>query len=533
MDFRAFYKQAADAAAPAVHAEEDDEVVEEEITPDKAVLQKLDVPAGTADDVPSSSKGNGLSTLGLGNTAEVGSSGDRGLTCPECGKTFLSDKAMYGHLRSHPARGYKGASRPWTACSPAAVPGDKAPARKVRRSEVGGESPAMDMSATLPAAGENKPGAAEDEPWTTKWPVRAKRGRAQSTPTSAGSAPAAAAQSSSSSWRSPEEGAAMILLEMASGGRTASGTARQSRQLVRTRDAKHQIPEADDEQPMLLDHDAQNQTPELPQPMSPDHAACAVVAHQTPETGQQIVQLEPSPEIKELTKQLEIPTDAVVIVVRDQSTPANQQPASAASGARKRKKLHVPDLEQKPAGPASPAAANVKPPAPRIPSPASDKRHECPICYKSFLNHQALGGHMTGHKNSKRGVRHDDPAVENILAHGKRSRSTIVGGTGAVAIAGQAGAAGGRVHEGPAIAGRVQVRPAIAGATQERHYVQPPAQHACSECNKTFLSGQALGGHKKKHWHPEKQQAKTALAAAPRSFDLNELPSDAEEGSQP
>jgi hypothetical protein len=530
MDFRAFCKQAAEAAAPAVHAEEDGEVVEEEITHNKAVLQKLDVPAGMADDVPASIKGSGLSPLGRGNIAEAGSSGDRGLTCPECGKTFLSDKAMYGHLRSHPERGYKGVSRPSTTWSPVAISRDKTPARKVRRNEAGYESPVMDMSATPPAAGEKKPRAAEDEPWTTKWPVRAKRG--QSTPTSAGSAPAAAAQSSSSSWRSPEEGAAMILLEMASGGRTASGTAWQSRQLVRTRDAKHQIPEADDEKPMLLDHDAQNQSPELPQPMSPDHAACAVRAHQTSETGQQIVQLEPSPEIKELTKQLEIPTDAVVIVVRDQSTPANQQPASAASGARKRKKLHVPDPEQRPAGPASPEAANVKPPAQRISSPASDKRHECPICYKSFLNHQALGGHMTGHKKSRHGVRHDDPAVQNILAHGKRSRSTIIGGTGAVAIAGQAGASGGLVQDGP-VAGSGQEGASIDGVSQERHYVQPPAQHACSECNKTFVSGQTLGGHKKKHWHPEKQQAKTALAAAPRSFDLNELPSDAEGGSQP
>ncbi|XP_074569342.1 zinc finger protein ZAT3-like [Curcuma longa] len=33
------------------------------------------------------------------------------LTCPECGKTFPSEKSMYGHLRSHPERDYRGINR--------------------------------------------------------------------------------------------------------------------------------------------------------------------------------------------------------------------------------------------------------------------------------------------------------------------------------------------------------------------------------------------------------------------------------------
>lgn len=32
--------------------------------------------------------------------------------CPECGKLFKNDKSMFGHLRSHPNRGYKGATPP-------------------------------------------------------------------------------------------------------------------------------------------------------------------------------------------------------------------------------------------------------------------------------------------------------------------------------------------------------------------------------------------------------------------------------------
>ena len=39
-----------------------------------------------------------------------GSGGD--VECPECGKFFKNDKSMFGHLRSHPNRGYKGATPP-------------------------------------------------------------------------------------------------------------------------------------------------------------------------------------------------------------------------------------------------------------------------------------------------------------------------------------------------------------------------------------------------------------------------------------
>ncbi|KAL6909685.1 hypothetical protein ACP4OV_001344 [Aristida adscensionis] len=51
---------------------------------------------------------------GSGGTKD--SSGDRGsggdVECPECGKLFKNDKSMFGHLRSHPNRGYKGATPP-------------------------------------------------------------------------------------------------------------------------------------------------------------------------------------------------------------------------------------------------------------------------------------------------------------------------------------------------------------------------------------------------------------------------------------
>ncbi|XP_042453197.1 zinc finger protein ZAT2-like [Zingiber officinale] len=33
-------------------------------------------------------------------------------TCPECGKSFPSNKSLYGHLRCHPERDYRGVNRP-------------------------------------------------------------------------------------------------------------------------------------------------------------------------------------------------------------------------------------------------------------------------------------------------------------------------------------------------------------------------------------------------------------------------------------
>ncbi|KQK18507.1 hypothetical protein BRADI_1g42950v3 [Brachypodium distachyon] len=51
---------------------------------------------------------------------EHGSVGD--VQCPECGKYFKNDKSMFGHLRSHPNRGYKGATPP---TKPSATPPTK------------------------------------------------------------------------------------------------------------------------------------------------------------------------------------------------------------------------------------------------------------------------------------------------------------------------------------------------------------------------------------------------------------------------
>lgn len=48
---------------------------------------------------------DGEDSCGTKDSSGIG--GD--VECPECGKFFKNDKSLFGHLQSHPNRGYKGA----------------------------------------------------------------------------------------------------------------------------------------------------------------------------------------------------------------------------------------------------------------------------------------------------------------------------------------------------------------------------------------------------------------------------------------
>ncbi|XP_066344247.1 uncharacterized protein [Miscanthus floridulus] len=482
------------AAAPVVHAAEGGEP---EITP-KAPLLKIQA-QGTAAEEPAARQGSGLA-----QTTTMGTIGNAEATatkCPECPKWFASEKAMFGHLRKHPERGYKGATRPTATASDAAaaaVAGDKKPTKKVPRKATAGV-PAINVAAAAATK------AWEEAELSTKWPASVKRGRT----------PVAPVQVSSCSEEEEEE-AAMILLELASSSRTSSETQQQqSVEPVRAHDAVsgHQIQMSVVEEPMLLDHPT--------------------------EAEQQIVQLEnalelsaesQTPAVKQVTD-LVITTEAVLIVV-----PANNKPIfpSLDSGAgdkmKAKKQRRVTNPEQTaastpPPSPPPEGAVVRTPPARRIPSPASDKKHTCQTCGKSFPTHQALGGHMTSHvKGAKTtSARHDDLAAaqakHNILA--RRDQQSAGNGNGNVTIPTSAGAGAGALQE------RQDAQPPPAQAPTQQ---TAPTPHVCDECHLIFPSGQALGGHKRKHWFPEKQQAKAASASAPapapRDFDLNEMPKE-------
>ncbi|EYU39060.1 hypothetical protein MIMGU_mgv1a019013mg [Erythranthe guttata] len=86
------------------------------------------------------------------------------------------------------------------------------------------------------------------------------------------------------------------------------------------------------------------------------------------------------------------------------------------------------------------------------PPPSQDNCHTCNICGRGFPSYQALGGHKTGHTKLS-------AAVSN-----KRKNSTAA------------------VEDG-------------------RHNPTNGARlHTCATCGESFPSGQALGGHKRRHY---------------------------------
>ncbi|URE38831.1 hypothetical protein MUK42_36328 [Musa troglodytarum] len=56
-----------------------------------------------------------VSEAGAAAAEDDGSSRRRHATCPECGKSFPSDKSLFGHLRCHPERDYRGVNPPQEA----------------------------------------------------------------------------------------------------------------------------------------------------------------------------------------------------------------------------------------------------------------------------------------------------------------------------------------------------------------------------------------------------------------------------------
>ncbi|XP_021905973.1 zinc finger protein ZAT9 [Carica papaya] len=119
-------------------------------------------------------------------------------------------------------------------------------------------------------------------------------------------------------------------------------------------------------------------------------------------------------------------------------------------------------------------------------------QHICITCNKPFPTHQALGGHRSSHNKLKNNVA-KEPTVSGL------NQETVL---------------------------------------SEDQEVSTAANHQCNICNKTFRTGQALGGHMRRHWtaptasapaesqatssSSEQQQPTTRIV---RNFDLNELPS--------
>ncbi|KAF0890496.1 hypothetical protein E2562_002853 [Oryza meyeriana var. granulata] len=383
-----------------------------------------------------------------------GAAAQRDLTCPECGKAFLSDKAMYGHLRAHPQRGYKGATRPAATADDDAfvVAGVKRPRKVGPRKEA--------------ELDDDHPG------------------------------------------RSPA--AAMILLDMATGRRRPLEQPTQPAHVAGalSTPASHQMPSVEQDADAVAVHHA----PGIQQLSVPDHFA-------GDDWGQKTWEAEKPAELERVfgnvkdclalqEAEKDVLKEHVAAVTAEPPTPEMKAPVKlgppvaetffgdkngpvgmlvSSAGTKTPVKRRLQDVEQPPPGPppTAEAAAGVKPPpVRRIPSPASNRKYECSICHKTFPSHQALGGHMASHKRHHRNcseqLQHDPLAAaqvpHNILAYQRHG-----------------------VVDAPVVAGGSRLG--------EEGLVNPPApaprpQHQCIRCHQIFPTGQALGGHMRKHFTP-------------------------------
>ncbi|KAF3503555.1 hypothetical protein F2Q69_00045645 [Brassica cretica] len=91
---------------------------------------------------------------------------------------------------------------------------------------------------------------------------------------------------------------------------------------------------------------------------------------------------------------------------------------------------------------------------PLLPTPTSTHTHKCSVCDKAFSSYQALGGHKASHRK-------------------KSSQTQSSGG---------------------------DEKSTSSAITIVRHGGGSVKPHVCSICNKSFATGQALGGHKRCHY---------------------------------
>ncbi|CAN6273769.1 unnamed protein product [Urochloa humidicola] len=137
---------------------------------------------------------------------------------------------------------------------------------------------------------------------------------------------------------------------------------------------------------------------------------------------------------------------------------------------------------------------------------------ECKACKKVFTSHQALGGHRASHKkvkgcfaaklesNSNSNNRNEDPPPQPVIAAASAEKAAVI--VNAIQAAGvdTADNSGAAVVVMATATTEMVATDEVPSAAVAASFKKKGKVHECSICHRVFMSGQALGGHKRCHW---------------------------------
>lgn len=299
-------------------------------------------------------------------------------TCVICGKSFPSIKSLYGHMRSHPEREWRGIQPPSAAAAKQSSPStvsDSVVVRKADDDQIGSDDDAKERSSGAVDLSKSVPG----------WGVTAKRGKKAGTPSVAGSGSGSGSGSRSGSGEGVGlDAQVQEALVMLADGNPPSKVS----PLIRPRiDAT-----TDDKDEHKMEENCKANC-RIDSYSGIEARNCSAIAENKEVEAFSETELKPKKPVNMMMNR----------VKEERVQRSYYKLGSELKKSRRIKRFR--DLEE------LHADYDVQN---RIVDPATPGRFKCSICNKSFSSHQALGGHKSSHskptKNSQT-IRRDRETV--------------------------------------------------------------------------------------------------------------------------